>query len=115
MSIKIRQQEPAYTLTKIQSWWLDLLVFLTEFKDQAANEEIEKIVAHCIKQIREFVLSPNHTDEFTLELHKSDALDLFLFLSDFKTQAKEKDNNGAVIQAADSIKDFLTKRGNEDE
>ena len=111
MSIQIRKQEPAYTLTKTKEWWIDFLVFLVEYKDRCANEGIEKIVVFCIKHIREFVLSKEQ-GEFTLELHKEDALDLFIHISDFKN---EEHTAQAVKTTAEDIKAFLTKRGKEDE
>lgn len=111
MGTVIRKQEPNYTLTKTKEWWIDFLVFLVEFKDRAATDEIEKVVGTAIGNIREFVLSKEQ-GEFSLQFHKVDALDLFIHLSDFKNQ----DQSPEIIQTtADDIKAFLTKRGNDDE
>ena len=115
MGIQIRKQEPAYTLTKTKDWWIDFLVFLVEFNEQAPTEEIQKVVEFCIKKAREFVLSKDPAQEFALELHKDDALDLFIFLSDFKVQAKEKEMWDVVHNTCEDIKAFLTKRGEQDE
>lgn len=81
MNIKVRQEETPCNILLHRLEWLDFLVFLYEFKDQGATEEIEDLLKDTIDIVRKKIL--HKPDQGTLELTKLQSLNLYIHIQDF--------------------------------
>lgn len=108
MSIKVRQPEPVCTLSLTREAWLNVLVHLTEFSDQAATDAIAKVVDEVMKQVRAIMLNKEKQEEYAIELHREQCLDLYVHL---KESGRE---SGKVVDVlAGQLKEFLIGGANE--
>ena len=106
MSIKIRPIETKCTMTLSKENWLGVLVFINQYKEQAATEEIDKILKECASIIRSFIFRKGGSGDLCLELDKQDALEFYLHLKDFypKVDADQKEPIDYLIE---TIKIYL--------
>ena len=107
MSIKIRPEEPVCIISLTKEAWLSILVYLTEFSDQTATEEIFKVVEETIKQIREVILSKEPQEEYAISVHRDQALDLYIQCRDFKDDVKDGEVMLVLKTVTGQLKEFL--------
>lgn len=90
MGIEVRKQETPHEISLSKEGWLEFLSILSFYHESAVNEDVEAKIKVMMADAKGYVLSPNKTIEHKMTLHKTDALDLYLFLVDFKEDIRIK-------------------------
>ena len=101
----MREPEANCTITLTKEAWLSFLVYLIEFSDQTATDDIAKVVDESIKSVRAVILSRGDQSEHSIEFDRFKALDLFVHCKETREVSPEI---GSVLKnITGQFKEFL--------